>query len=447
MNGSDADEGLARIHVGSWGHALTLAHALRYPWRMSPRTHSLPLALLVASLPAGCYVGLDEDAAELTGSSGGPTGGPGPSATPGDTSLASADETADPGPTSQGPDSTASQASADEAGSTDMSAGPGPIDTGSDPSGDPATTDPGTSGPISTDPMTTDPVTSDPATSDPVTSDPSTGDPPPSEQEMLCARWNGDRAQLAEGAWSGSVNGCNKGTLGPEGHDNALRLINLYRFIADLPAVTEDGARSEKAQACALMMDANNQLSHSPPMNWTCWSQDGSDAAAQSNISSTPGVLGVDLYMVDPGNDTTIGHRRWILSNSLGPIGIGSTSEMSCLLVIGGNGNAGAAWTAWPPPGLVPYQAIHVPTVPWAHVDETGWTVQSDSIDVTNAQVTVTENGANKPVAVNGLGGGYGSSFAVRFVPQGWTVEVGKTYDVALSVGGIQYSVTVVDCG
>jgi uncharacterized protein YkwD len=423
--------------VGPSGHALTLARALRYPWSM-PRTHRLPLVLLAF---AGCYQGLDEDASGPASSTGAvTTGAAGAGPTAGDGSAATG---ADAGPTSQGPDPTVdSQVSATEAGATDMSAGPGTFDTGDLDTGEPDTTAPGTSGPMTTDPMTTDP-----ATSEPMTTDPSTGDPPPSEQEQLCARWNGDRAALAEGAWSGSVNGCDKGTLGAEGHDNVLKLVNLYRWIADLPAVTEDGARSDQAQACALIMDANDKLDHGPPMNATCWSADGASAAGKSNIAGTAGVLGVDLYMVDPGNDTTIGHRRWILSNSLGPIGVGSTDTYSCLYVIGGSGDAGAAWTAWPPPGLVPLQALHVPTVPWAHVDQTGWTVQSDSIDVTGAQVTVTENGVDKPVAVNPLGDNYGSSHAVRFVPQGWTVEPGKTYDVALSTGGIQYSVTVVDCG
>jgi hypothetical protein len=60
----------------------------------------------------------------------------------------------------------------------------------------------------------------------------------------------------------------------------------------------------------------------------------------------------------------------------------------------------------------------------------------------------VTESGVAKPVAVNGLGKNLRvDAYAVRFVPQGWSVEVGKTYDVALSVGGIAYSVTIVDCG
>ena len=43
-----------------------------------------------------------------------------------------------------------------------------------------------------------------------------------------------------------------------------------YRFIADLPAVTESAPLSTKAQQCSLMMDANNALSHMPPTTWMC---------------------------------------------------------------------------------------------------------------------------------------------------------------------------------
>ena len=85
----------------------------------------------------------------------------------------------------------------------------------------------------------------------------------------------------------------------------------------------------------------------------------------------------------------------------------------------------------------------------WSDVDLAGWTVQSDSIDLNSATVSVKEGGVDKPVTVNALGGGYGSSSAVRFVPQGWKVQAGKTYDVKL--GGVNpaiaYSVTIVDCG
>ena len=395
---------------------------------MSPR---VLIVVAVLGVPA-CYVGLDEDA--LVGSSGAGSSGGGPTGPTGPTSNSGGPGSDSDAPTSAGPGSSA--------GSTDMSAGPG---------SDSASTEPGSSGGVMTGgPETSGPGTSGPGTSDTdSTSGSTSGDPPPDEAAQLCERWNGDRAQLGEGSWSGAVNGCNKGAMSQDGRDNALRLVNLYRWIAELPPVAEDAAKTGKAQACALMMHANGQLSHSPPMNWKCYSAEGAEAAGKSNISGGPGVFSVDLYMIDVGNETTMGHRRWILSNSLGPIGLGSTSEYSCMFVIGGAGNAGKQWLAWPPPGLVPLQAMHVETVGWSDVDLAGWTVQSDSVDLNSATVSVKEGGVDKPVKVNVLGGGYGSSSAVRFVPQGWKVQAGKTYDVQL--GGVNpaiaYSVTIVDCG
>ncbi|HLM71102.1 MAG TPA: CAP domain-containing protein, partial [Polyangiaceae bacterium] len=204
--------------------------------------------------------------------------------------------------------------------------------------------------------------------------------------EPVCERWNDDRADLGEGAWSGSVNGCNPGDVSADGRANALKLVNLYRFLAGLPAVTNDPTRDQKAQACALMMDANNQLNHFPPQNWACYSADGSQAAGSSNIASTAGVQAVDLYMADFGNDTTIGHRRWILSGSLGGIGLGTTNSYSCMWVIGGNGQQNPLFTAWPSPGKFPIQAMGVSFV---SVDEVGWTIQSSAMDLSGAQVTV----------------------------------------------------------
>jgi hypothetical protein len=229
------------------------------------------------------------------------------------------------------------------------------------------------------------------------------------------------------------------------GRANALKLVNLYRWMAGLPEVTGNGSMDANAQECALMMDANNALSHTPPNSWNCYNATGASAAGQSNIATTPGVQAVDLYMTDPGNPTTIGHRRWILSNSLGPIGLGSTSDYSCMMVIGGSGNANQAWTAYPPPGQVPLELFNVS---FQTLDSTGWTVQSDSIDLGGAQVTVTDGGQNRPVSVTQLNGGYGSSFAIRFNPQGWSTQAGHTYSVSITgiAQAISYDVIVVNC-
>jgi hypothetical protein len=270
--------------------------------------------------------------------------------------------------------------------------------------------------------------------------------------EAVCARWAADRT-LDEGSWSGSVETCEPGDTSPAGRANALRIMNLYRWLAGLPEVETAASLDAKAQACALMMAANQQLSHNPPTSWECYTAAGAEAAGDSNISTQPGVASVDAYMVDSGNEETMGHRRWILSSGLGPIGLGSTSTASCMLVIGGGGSSGGAssatFAAWPPPGPVPLAGIAPETFPWSNVDDVGWTVQSDVIDLRGATVTVTMDGAPLTISTSALAQGYGSWTALRIVPTGWRSEAGRTYHVTVAVNGsvvIEYDVRVLGC-
>ncbi len=276
------------------------------------------------------------------------------------------------------------------------------------------------------------------------TSIPDDGDRSP---EGVCQRWNADRTDLSEGTWSGSTQMCDPGDISPDGRANALRLYNLYRWLADLPAVTTDPERDRLAQACALLMEANGSLSHDPPMSWTCWTEDAADGASSSNISSGPGVRAADGYMLDNGNETTIGHRRWILSNSLGPIGLGSTATgASCMQNLGGEGDAGKPWVAWPPPGAFPMEAYGSGRTT---LSDTGWTVQSDELDLSNAEVSVTATSSgDQPVSVTQLLGGYGSRQAFRFNPMGWEPVAGETYTVSITgiSEAISYEVRMVSC-
>jgi uncharacterized protein YkwD len=275
--------------------------------------------------------------------------------------------------------------------------------------------------------------------------DSGTPPPPSGDAEEVCARWKADTANMSEGTWSGSVASCDPGDISAEGRENALRMLNLFRWLADLPAIQTDPSLNQKAQACALIMRANNnQLSHTPPQSWTCWNQEGSDAAGSCNISSGPGVGSVKGYMIDMGNPTTIGHRRWILSNTIGPTGLGSTDGASCMWTMG-TSRAGKAWVAWPPAGVMPFQAM---SDFWANTDSTGWTVQSDTINLSSAQVTVSSDGENLPVTVTQLSPWYGSSFAIRFNPQGWQSQAGKIYSVSVSgtTPPIEYQVEMANC-
>jgi hypothetical protein len=161
-------------------------------------------------------------------------------------------------------------------------------------------------------------------------------------------------------------------------------------------------------------------------------------------VERTGGQLRRPLH-IDPGNATTIGHRRWVLSNSLGPIGIGGTDKASCMWTLVGTGKAGKPWMAWPAAGIIPLQAV---SPRGTTVDSTGWTVQSDTINLANAQVTVTVDGAAQPVTVTQLDQNYGAKYAIRFNPMGWTTQAGKTYAVAVSgiPTAINYTVQIVDC-
>ena len=266
--------------------------------------------------------------------------------------------------------------------------------------------------------------------------------------EATCARWKADRANLAEGTWSGNVASCVVGDISADGRANALRLFNMYRWFADLPAVVTEASRDAQAQACSLMMDANNMLSHEPPTTWLCYTAEGAMGAMTSNISGGPGVSSVAAYLIDTGNETTFGHRRIVLSNKLGPIGLGSTGQggASCMQNIGGTGNAGKAWVAWPPPGPFPMQAYGSGT---RGLSTTGWSVQTQrSIVLTSATVTVTSAGANMPMTMSQLTGTYGESNAIRLVPMGWTPAAGQSYMVTVAGVStpISYTVDFVDC-
>jgi len=259
----------------------------------------------------------------------------------------------------------------------------------------------------------------------------------------VCARWKADRADLSEGTWSGNVGSCNPGDISANGRANALRLINLYRYMVGLPEATSDPTRNQKAQACALMMKAEGKLSHTPDTGWGCYSADGAEAAGKSNISTGSGVGAVDRYMRDNGNLTTMGHRRWIVSNTLGLVGLGSTDAASCMWVISGGGKATRKWTAWPPEGDVPFEHID-------YIKGTGWTIQSSDITLNNATVKITDQtGKEMPVSVTVLQPNFGAKNALLIQLSGWAAQAGSAYAVQVSGSSepICYVVNVVNCG
>lgn len=275
---------------------------------------------------------------------------------------------------------------------------------------------------------------------------PPAGDPALRTEAEVCDMWASGHVENASPNWIDDGTECGPGTMPPDALDDTVRRINLFRWLAGLPNLTNDPARHDAAMQCAAIMSANGRLSHSPPMDWACWTSEGAGAAGVSNIAwgygSAPAAI--DGYMDDDGTES-LGHRRWILGRNLGSVGIGFSRVGSrpgqCLDIRGGGASSERAWSAYPNPGPAP---LTIARQRW-------WSFQSYTVGMTSetdATITRVSDGANLPV-ITGQTGGFGPPPALRIEPDGWTAEAGQTYRVTITNlrdGDISYEVQVVDC-
>jgi uncharacterized protein YkwD len=239
--------------------------------------------------------------------------------------------------------------------------------------------------------------------------------------------------------WTGSVSGCNPGTTSAQSQQDSLDIINFDRALAGLDPVTLDAALNADAQAGALIMSANNNLSHNVPTTWACYSKQGADAAASSDLFlGEAGAKSVDGYMIDPGtNNTEAGHRRWILYPPATTMGTGSTNNSNDLYIFGGRAAAGnyadPSWVSWPTAGYFPEPLE--PDGRWS----LGGSAEH-SYDFDNATVTVkTASGTSLPVTVNSPAYGYGADtivFQVSGLATPGTTPVNYTVTVSGIVEG-----------
>jgi hypothetical protein len=262
-------------------------------------------------------------------------------------------------------------------------------------------------------------------------------------------------ALLPTAGWTGSVAGCNPGTIDPGYRDATIQMVNYFRAMAGLPGnVVYDAALDAKCQAAALMFAANGALSHNPPMSWTCYSADGAEAAQKSNIAlGIHGAAAVALYMSDSDAfNTAVGHRRWILfppqvtmgTGAAGPGGGATPADALWVLGPFGSRPPGPEFIVWPPAGYVPYQVV-----------SPRWSFSIPGADFSGAAVAVSEDGAPMagitqwPHVAN-----FGDNTLVWDVAGGsWGEGLGDTvYHVEITnvvVGGnvraFSYEVTIID--
>jgi len=253
--------------------------------------------------------------------------------------------------------------------------------------------------------------------------------------------------------WTGNAQSCDAGTTSQAYIDASFDLINYYRAMVELPPVVNDVSKNVASQEAALIMSVNNDLSHAPPANWTCYTADGANAAGSSNIAlGASGPRAIALYIKDPGiYNKDIGHRRWILHPPRASFGIGSvgdrTKHANALWVFAGTTSRPSTdIIAWPPRGFVPISLVYP-----------RWSFSLNSAptaDYSSATVSMYENG--EPVNLNIISNNrsrYGDITLV-WEPSGLVFSYGQAdreIEIVISNVGnagestFSYTVTVID--
>lgn len=168
------------------------------------------------------------------------------------------------------------------------------------------------------------------------------------------------KAALVPTGSTGSADRCVAGTSTETHRASILRRVNLVRGLVGLEPVAFEARANLQAQAAALIMAGNETLTHHPDTAMKCWTVPGYEGATRSNLCLECGDS-IAAYMDDWGDDnTTVGHRRWILNRDTRIMGSGSVGEADALWVVDDPrpSRAGPTFASWPSRGFFPSQFL-----------------------------------------------------------------------------------------
>lgn len=258
--------------------------------------------------------------------------------------------------------------------------------------------------------------------------------------------------------WNGNIERCQAGKLAADYLAAIAWRVNFFRAMAGVPAaITFNEEYNRKAQQAALMMSANNTLSHQPPTSWLCYTDAGAQAAKNSNLSlGSMGPQSITGLMEDGGtNNAAVGHRRWILFPPTAVMGSGSVAgtellpATTALWVFDDSMNnphpaTREPFVSWPPSGFVPYQLIFP-----------RWSFSYPQADFSSARVSMQQQGTPIPVTVEPLNNPGMGDNTIVWVPDialttPLTTDISYTVKITkVQIDGKQqdfeYTVTVID--
>lgn len=260
------------------------------------------------------------------------------------------------------------------------------------------------------------------------------------------------------------------GDLTPQYRESGLRYLNFLRQLAGLAPVTLSEHLCVQAQYGAVLLAANDSLSHTPEKPFDMedsFYRMGASACKAANLSmrynySHSGLLQNALQgqMNDfsASNRQTLGHRRWLLDPALGQTGFGVASSASDRLyvvvpVFDNSGSGTVPETVcWPAAGQFP-NALFAPGTPWSISLDPGRyrTPREERLQVVitrlrdgrqfvpsllDGQLQLNEEGSYLLVSTEPYGTGSCITFSIGKSELGENRYLG---DYTVSVSGLQY--------
>jgi hypothetical protein len=258
------------------------------------------------------------------------------------------------------------------------------------------------------------------------------GEPTTHSSAEVCAAWTNGHVLSDPNSWTPGPTECDPGTLSQAGVNDTLARLAMMRWLVGLAPVVERTADRAEYMACGAVASWNPPGTaanpHAPEPTAKCYTAQGAAGAGSANLGwgGRNPADAIDQFAEDSGNDTTFGHRRWILNPPLGAVGIGFYAgggpygSAQCLGIFDGSGSGPSPdWIAFPPPGFVP-----LPIATWT------WSFHHKSGVATSMTVTRASDGMVLPMTTLPLNQGYGIYAVTAFRPKGWTPSAGESYAV-----------------
>jgi hypothetical protein len=192
--------------------------------------------------------------------------------------------------------------------------------------------------------------------------------------------------------WNGNVKNCECGTLSDEIYLKVVNRINFFRLVNGLNPIKMNSNFNQEAQDAALLIKANEMLTHYPTEDMKCYSQSAYNGSSKSCLGFTdyenfPETSFLTEFLWDYGDaNYYVGHRKWILYSKLKEIGYGATNRSEVLLVVDGVSYDSInlpEYTSYPWKGYVPVDLIFPK---WS------FSIPQDKVvDFSNCSITMTD--------------------------------------------------------